>query len=209
MRLIILNVCLIILSLNLYSQINLSLLNGQQKTLDSYVFRSDEGVEYMEFTFTKPNGKVKTSYIDCESVYSLSIDGKDSIFYYPIDHEEFSVEQMSVVVNARQLAIKEYKPWLATVGGLLIGSASMFIPLDPFTRLLIPVGYSVTMAFVKPPKSYVTNHYPQAADDEWFVYGYQNVGRKKIFKNTLIGTLGGVFVSGVVVGTLYLINPDK
>ena len=71
MRLIVLNVCMIILSLNLYSQINLSLLNGQQKTLDSYVFRSDDGVEYVEFTFTKPNGKVKTSYIDCESIYSL------------------------------------------------------------------------------------------------------------------------------------------
>ena len=39
---------MIILSLNLYSQINLSLLNGQQKTLGTYVFRSDDGVEYVE-----------------------------------------------------------------------------------------------------------------------------------------------------------------
>ncbi len=209
MRLIVLNVCMIILSLNLYSQINLSLLNGQQKTLDSYVFRSDDGVEYVEFTFTKPNGKVKTSYIDCESIYSLSIDGKDSIFYYPMDNEEFSLEQMSRVVNARQLAIADYKPWLATVSGLIVGSASLFIPLDPFTRLLIPVGYAITMGFVKPPKSYVEKHYPQAVNDEWFVYGYQNVGRKKIFKNTLVGTLGGVFVSGVIVGTLYLVNQNN
>jgi hypothetical protein len=126
-----------------------------------------------------------------------------------MDNEEFSLEQMSRVVNARQLAIADYKPWLATVSGLIVGSASLFIPLDPFTRLLIPVGYAITMGFVKPPKSYVEKHYPQAVNDEWFVYGYQNVGRKKIFKNTLVGTLGGVFVSGVIVGTLYLVNQNN
>lgn len=208
MRLIILNICIVFLSLNVFSQINLSLLNGQQKTLDSYIFKSDNGVEYIEFTFTKPNGKVKTAYVDCETVYSLNIDGKDSVFYLPMDSEEFSIHEMAKVVNARQLAITDYNPWLASLSGLLVGSASMFIPIDPFSRLLIPVGYVLGMAFVKPSKSYVKNNYPQAIDDEWFIYGYQNAGRKKIFKNTLIGTLGGVFVSGVIVGSLYLINSN-
>lgn len=198
--------CLLLINSNLFSQITLSLLNGQKRTLDTYVFKSEEGVDYIEYTFTKNNGKLSKSYVDFESVYSMSIDGSDTIFYYPMDSEEFSLEAMSLVVNGRQHAIIEYKPWLATLGGVFIGSAAMFVPIDPFSRLLIPVGYALSMAFVKPPKSLINKQYPQYANDEWFIYGYQNTGRKKIFKNTLIGTLGGVFVSGIVVGSLYLIN---
>ena len=35
------------------------------------------------------------------------------------------------------------------------------------------------------------------SDNEYFVYGYQNKGRRKIMMNTIIGTLSGIVVGGI------------
>jgi hypothetical protein len=61
-------------------------------------------------------------------------------------------------------------------------------------------------SFVKPTKSYIIKKHDYAQGDEWFIYGYQNGGRKKIFSNTVLGTVGGIFIAGAIVGTLSLIE---
>lgn len=192
-----------------FSQMKLSLLDGRQKTLESYVFKSDEGVEYIEYTFTNNKGKLKTSYSDLKEVYSISINGKDSIIYTPFEEGEFSTQEMTQVVLGKQLAIKEYNAWWAIAGGMIVGCGSMFIPMDAYTRLLIPIAYNIGMGFVKPRESYITKRYSYATGNEWLIYGYQNSGRKKIFKNTIIGTVSGLFVAGAIAGSLQLINGNK
>lgn len=189
-----------------FSQMKLSLLDGRQKTLDSYIFKSDEGINYIEYTFTSNKGKQKTSYADLEEVYSISINGKDSIIYSPFEEGEFTVPDMAQVILGKQLAIKDYNAWWALASGMIVGCGSMFIPMDAYTRLLIPIAYTVGMGFAKPRESYITKRYSHAAGDEWLIYGYQNSGRKKIFKNTIIGTISGLFVAGAIAGTLQLIK---
>ncbi|MDD3860681.1 MAG: hypothetical protein PHW83_10810, partial [Bacteroidales bacterium] len=88
------------------------------------------------------------------------------------------------------------------------GCGSMFIPMDATTRLVIPIAYTLGMAFVKPTQSYIVKRYDDANGNEMLIYGYKNAGRKKIFKNTVIGTIGGVFLAGAIVGTLSIIDGD-
>lgn len=189
-----------------YSQVKLSLLDGSQIKLESYVFHSQD--YYMDYSFIKDNGKLKNSYVDMEDVFSISLNGVDSIIYAPYEEGEFSVADMNSIVTAKQLALKEYNPWWAYAAGLAVGCGSMFIPMDPFTRLLIPIVYTAGMGFVKPSRSYIIKKHDYAVADDWFVYGYKNAGRKKVFKNTVIGAVGGIFVAGVIVGTLSLLEND-
>ena len=197
---------LLLSGLTAFCQIQLSLLNGQQKTLESFLYRSDEGIDYLQYSYVKENGKLKTSYVDCEDVYSLNINGRDTIFYYPTEDGEFTLPEMTQVVSARQLAIKEYNPWWAFPTGVIVGCGSMFIPTDGMTKLVVPILYTVGMGFAKPREKYIYNHYDYARGDEWFVYGYQNAGRKKIFSKTLLGEVTGLFLAGAIAGTLYIIE---
>lgn len=191
----------------LFSQTQLSLLDGRQIKLESYVFHYDE-VEYINYSFIKSNGKLKKSFADVEDVYSISINGKDSVIYTPYEEGEFSVEQMQQIVYAKQFAQIEYNPWWAYITGFAVGCGSMFIPMDPFTRLLIPIAYTTSMALVKPTNSYIIKRHNYAEGNDMFLYGYKHTGRKKIFKNTVIGAIGGVFVASAIVTTLSLIEGE-
>lgn len=203
---IIITAILVFLGLSVFSQIQLSLLNGQQKTLESYLYRSDEGIDYLQYSYYNKNRKLKTSYSDCEDIYSLNINGKDTIFYYPTEEGEFSLPEMTQVVSARQLAIKDYNPWWSFASGVVVGCGSMFISTDGMTKVVVPILYTIGMGFAKPRENYIYNHYDYARGDEWFVYGYQNAGRKKIFSKTLLGEVTGLFLAGAIVGTLHIIE---
>ncbi len=183
------------------AQTQLNLLNGNQIKLESYVFHNHEN--YMDYSFINKKGKTKKSYTNLNEIYSISLNGKDSIMYQQILEDEFSVSEMSRIVLARQFALKEYKPWWAFASGMLVGCGSMFLPLNGTTKLLIPIIYTTGMAFVRPANSYVRKKHEEYIYDDLFVYGYKSTGRKKIFKNTTLGVLGGIFVSGIVWSTLY------
>ncbi len=192
----------IVLSSTLFSQTRLNLIDGRQLKLESYVFNLDEG--YMTYSFKKKNGKLKNSFSNTSDIYSISIDGKDSIIYKQDFMEEFTVEDMGYVVKGRQYATKEYKPWLAFVSGVVVGCGTMFLPVNGMAKLFLPVGYTLGMAFVGPSNSYIAKRHENYADNDLFLYGYRSNGKKKIFKNTTLGVLGGIFMSGIVWSTIYL-----
>jgi len=189
-----------------FSQVRLSLLDGKQISLESYVFHDDE--YYLDYSFVKENGKLKKSYAYYNDIFSININGVDSIIYMPVEEGEFEIFDMQQVVYGRQYAQSDYNPWWAYITGMVVGCGSMFIPMDATTRLVIPITYTLGMAFVKPTDSYIIKRYDSARDNEMLLYGYKNAGRKKIFKNTVIGTIGGVFLAGAIVGTLSLIDEN-
>jgi hypothetical protein len=193
-------------SIGVFSQVRLSLLDGSQIKLESYVFHHEEN--YMDYSFIKDNGKLKNTYAYYNDVFSINVNGVDSIIYMPIEEGEFEIYDMQQVVYGRQYAQSDYNPWWAYVTGMIVGCGSMFIPMDATTRLVIPIAYTLGMAFVKPSESYIVKRYDDANNNEMLIYGYKNAGRKKIFKNTVIGTIGGVFLAGAIVGTLSIIDGD-
>ncbi|HNQ68522.1 MAG TPA: hypothetical protein PKN32_09090 [Bacteroidales bacterium] len=193
-------------SIGVFSQVRLSLLDGSQINLESYVFHNEE--YYMDYSFLKDNGKMKNTYAYYNDIFSININGVDSIIYMPVEEGEFEIYDMQQVVYGRQYAQSDYNPWWAYVTGMVVGCGSMFIPMDATTRLVIPIAYTLGMAFVKPGESYIVKRYDDANNNDMLIYGYKNAGRKKIFKNTVIGTIGGVFLAGAIVGTLSIIDGD-
>ncbi len=185
-----------------FAQTQLNLLDGRQIKLDSYVFHTHEG--YMNYSTIKNNGKIKNSFSDLDDVYSISINGKDSVIYEQLIEEEFSVDEMSRIVIGRQFAKQEYNPWWAFAAGMVVGSGPLLLPINGGMAIwLLPVAYTAGMAFVRPSKSYVIERHDYAVNDDLLVYGYRSTGRKKVLKNTALGVLGGVFASGIVLATLH------
>jgi len=184
-----------------FSQSQLNLLDGRQIKLESYVFHTSQG--YMDYSFLKKNNKVKNTYADLNNVYSININGKDSIVYKQLLEEEFRVNEMGRIVLGRQDALQEYKPWWAFAAGMIVGSGSLLLPINGMAMFTIPIVYTGSMALLKPSKSYVMNKHESEIGDDLYLYGYQSTGRRKILKNTALGTLGGIFISGVVLASLH------
>lgn len=180
----------------------LNLLTGEKIKLESFIFQSEKG--YVEYSYLKPNGKIKNKYSDINDIYSITINGKDSIIYFQYEPEDFSQIEMQNVFNGRNQAFTTYNPWWAYLTGAIVGCSSMFIPINATARLLIPVVYTAGMAFASPSESNILRKYPNETNNELFIYGYKNQARKKIFKNTILGTVGGVFISGAIIGSIYL-----
>lgn len=205
MKKIILLLLLISLNSFCFSQITLSLLNGRKLNLETYTQYNNE--EYIEYKYKKKNGKLKTFYADFYEIYSLNIDGKDSIFYSPEDESSFNVEDMSRVLYGMQTAENYYKQhWWAFASAAIVSGVSLQLPTYGTAKIIIPVGYFAGMVFVRPSKKEIFKKYPQYINDNYFAYGFQRTARKKIIISTSFGLLAGFAISGTVIGIKNLLN---
>jgi len=178
------------------AQTQLSLLDGTQLQIKEYTFFNDNGSS-MEIKLEKKNGKIKTKFIDINDIWSIG----DSVVYVPTQEGEFSVEDMRNTVLGKQIARDEFKPWWACASGFVVGAGSMFYlggcKGRPILSLAVPIVYATGFSFIRPTKKGIMKRHPEYSDNEYFVYGYQNKGRRKIMMNTIIGTLSGIVVGGI------------
>ena len=195
-----------------FSQTTLSLLDGSQYKIKEYTFFNDNGSS-MEIKLEKNNGKIKRKFVDINDIWSIN----DSIMYLPTQEGEYSVEDMHNVVLGKQCARNEFNAWWAYAGGFVVGAGSMLYlgayESRPILSLAVPIAYATGFSFIRPTKKWIIKRHPEYNDNEYFVYGYQNKGRRKIMINTIIGTLGGIVVGGVTSlalkssGTIYIARP--
>ncbi len=195
MKKIVLALTTLLISSIAFSQTTLSLLDGSQFKAKEYTF-FNENNSSLEIKIEKKNGKLKTKYMDVNDMWSIG----DSILYMPTEVEEFSVDEMRNVVLGKQYATSEFKPWWATAGGFVVGAGSMMIA-SRYGQMTIGLAgaivYAGGISFVRPTKKSIQNKYPNYAENEYFVYGYQNKARRKVFINTIVGTISGVVVGGI------------
>lgn len=198
MRKIILISILILTSAITFSQAKLSLIDGSQYNIKDYSFLPDNNSPTeLQIRMEKKNGKIKTKYFDTNDIWSIN----DSILYLPTQEGEFSVYDMKEVVLGKQIARDEFNAWWACASGFVVGAGSMIYIFSyerrPMLGFAVPIVYAAGFSFIRPTKRGIIKRHPEFQDDEYFVYGYQNKGRKKIFTNTIIGTLSGLVVGGV------------
>lgn len=178
------------------AQTQLSLLDGSKFQIKEYTFFNDNGSS-MEIKLEKKNGKIKTKFVDINDIWSIG----DSIVYIPTQEGEFSVEDMRNTVLGKQTVQAEFKPWWACATGFVVGAGSMLYlgayKSRPILSLAVPIVYAAGISFTRPTKKGIIKRHPEYSDNEYFVYGYQNKGRRKIMINTIIGTLSGIVVGGV------------
>lgn len=189
-------ILLVLLCTTAFSQTKLSLLDGTQYNVKQYTFFNDNGSS-IEVKLEKKNDKLKTKFVDINDIWSIG----DTIMYVPTQEGEFSVDEMSNVVLGKQIAKNEFKPWWSFAAGFAVGAGSVLYigayENRPILSLAIPIVYATGFSFVRPTKKGIIKRHPEYQDNEYFVYGYQNKGRRKIMLNTIIGTLGGMVVGSV------------
>jgi len=194
------------------SQTKLNLLDGSNYLAKEYTFFNDGGSS-IEIKLEKNNGKLKTKFVDINEIWSIG----DSIIYVPTQEGEYTVNDMRNVVIGRQTAKSEFKAWWASVGGFAVGAGSMLYfggyQKRPMLSLAVPIVYATGISFTRPTKKGIIKRHPEYKENEYFVYGYQNKGRRKIMMNTIIGTLGGIVAGGIASlaikteGTTYIARP--
>lgn len=179
-----------------FSQVKLSLLDGTQYEAKDYSFFNDNSSSF-EIKLEKKNGSIKKKFIEVNDVWSIN----DSVLYMPTEEGEFAVEDMRNVVLGKQIAKNEFNAWWACASGFVVGAGSMIYLYGyerrPMLGLAVPIIYATGISFTCPTKKGIIKRHPEYQDNEYFVYGYQNKGRRKIFTNTIIGTLSGIVVGGV------------
>ncbi|MBR5983613.1 MAG: hypothetical protein IK025_07840 [Bacteroidales bacterium] len=213
MRNIIFTIIALLVCMATIGQTKLSLLDGTQYNVKEYSFFNDNGSS-MEIKLEKKNGKIKTKFIDLNEIWSVG----DSILYIPTQEGEFAVEDMRSVVLGKQTAKSEFNPWWAYAAGFVVGAGSVLYigayENRPILSLAVPIAYATGISFTRPTKKGIMKRHPEYSDNEYFVYGYQNKGRRKIMMNTIIGTLGGITVGAITslalksTGTIYVIRPN-
>ncbi len=180
-----------------FAQTKLSLLDGTQYNVKEYTFFNDNGSS-MEIKLEKKNGKIKTKFVDINDIWSVG----DTVMYVPTQEGEFSVEDMRHVVTGKQFAKTEYNAWWACASGFAVGAGSMLYFYGylrrPMIGLAVPIAYATGISFTRPTTKGIIKRHPEYQDNEYFVYGYKNKANKKIFTNTIIGTISGLIVGGIV-----------
>lgn len=103
---------------------------------------------------------------------------------------------------SKKISNTEFNAWWACAGGFAVGAGSMLYFYGhlrrPMIGLAVPIVYATGISFTRPTKKGIIKRHPEYRDNEYFVYGYQNKGNRKIFTNTIIGTLSGLLVGGLV-----------
>ncbi len=182
--------------------------NGKKLTINSYVLDNSDYYDG-KITYKTINGKEKSKYL--EDVFSVvEKNGKETVFY--TQNVEFgeilTPEQMKQYVigigDARSTLISP----LIGIGGVFSGLLGAFIPQPQIkmgdNTLPLPVGvfvpatYITVMGATAPNADKLQQKFPEKADNEHYLMGYQEGIKKKRIKNSLIGSAFG-FIVGVFI----------
>lgn len=197
MRLVIIILFLILpFCQSLFSQDTIVLLTGEKILLKQYTFSDTD----YYLSYTNKRGKLKT--IERDYIYSINDTlGNVKCLYREdtlasSDEVQLTCDQMFFYVKGQSAAYEHYKSPLVTVGGFLTGAAGAYFPIS-WAKPIIPTIYCASIGFTNPNKKRVIKKFPSYADNDYFVYGFQEAARAKRTKNAIGGGIVGLF-AGVI-----------
>jgi len=179
-----------IVSFSLFGQGQINLLNGKQIKADSIKANGDK------FTYFKPN-KQKEKSLKKDDVFSINYpDGKEEFVFVPDTVDgDINLNQMKFVIKGEQDARKYYHAPTATLGGVVVGVASGYFA---YYGVIVPALSGVVTGLHQPHdyKRHVKD--TLLTNNQFYVYGYRSIARKKKVKNALISgyiSLTGSFIA--------------
>lgn len=167
------------------------------KVLDCIV----EGITDTTVWVSIPKGKKKKEKIlPYDDLFSVVYgDTLEIIMYKPNseDPQAFTVEQMRSYVAGASFARRNYKGALPVAGAFVAGVGGGLVG---FWGLIIPLVYDLGVGYMYPqPRNFRKEKLPAIVDD-FFIFGYEDVTRKKkgrkIFASSVVGVLSiGVYTA--------------
>lgn len=178
------------------AQEEILLMNGKQykgTVLDT------SGVEVI-FNITKANNKVKTKSFYHDEVFSINYDLQEKVFFFPDIYyfDEYTIDNMRMVVNGRKDAYYQFKTkWVLPVG-FAVGAASAILMEGSIFTLLVPIAYTgiVQIPLIKIQKESISS--PDFIGNNFYAEGYNRSARMKRTKHALLSSVVGV-LSGLLV----------
>jgi hypothetical protein len=182
--------------------------NGKKVTISSYAVDTKDYYEG-KISFIDAKGRAKSKYL--EDVFSV-IDntGSETIFYTPNFEygEVLTPEEMKQYTlgmsDARNTSISP----MVIIGGVAIGMGAAFIPQPEISlggnSMGVPVGILAPTLYVgiigatPPNEDELQQQFPDKANNEHYLMGYQEGVKKKRLKKSLLGA-GIGFISGIIV----------
>lgn len=194
MRLVIIILFLILpFCQSLFSQDTIVLLTGEKILLREYTFSDTD--YYLSYTNKK--GKQKT--IERDYIYSINDTlgnvkclYKEDTLASDEDEVQLTCDQMFFYVKGQSAAVEHYRAPLVTVGGFLTGAAGAYFPIN-WAKPILPTIYCASIGFTNSSKKRVIRQFPNYADNEYFIYGFQEGTRAKRTKNAIGGGIVGLF----------------
>jgi len=192
-------------SLNVYSQDTIVLLTGEKILLKQYTFSDTD--YYLSYTNKK--GKLKT--IERDYIYSINdtlgnvkcLYQEDTLFSSS-DEVQLTCDQMFFYVKGQSAAVEHYKAPLVTITGFISGAAGAYFPIT-WARPILPTLYCAGIGFSNSSKNKVKRKFPQYAENEYFIYGFQEGTRAKRTRNAIGGGIVGLFagvISLMIIGAV-------
>lgn len=196
---------LLLLPAPLMAQDTIWFLSGEQLITSKYEIKTEEGI----LVYYNQKNKEKTTGL--EYVFSVvDSKGNERVIFEPVkmDNIPFSVEQMRSFIRGEYLAGKEYHAPLATIIGVAAGYggfiAAPAVGMTYFYAPLLPAAYIGVLGMTNPNQEKILDRYPQYANDEYFIAGYEERSQEKRITNAVWGSLVGIAAGIVTVIVLSL-----
>jgi len=152
------------------------------------------------FNKINANNKVKTKSFYRDEVFSINYDLQEKVFFSPDVYyfEEYTIDNMRMVVNGRKDALYQFKTkWVLPVG-FAVGAASAIFMKGSIFTLLVPIAYTgvVQIPLIKIQKESISS--PDFIGNGFYAEGYNRTARMKRTKHALLSSAVGV-LSGLIV----------
>lgn len=195
----------------LLNQDSIFLLNG--KIIQCDITATDKFIT--QYTITKKNGKLKTSFSDNLNVFSLrQANKKDTVLYFQdtIIGNELTEYEMRQFVYGAQDARSNYKTHWIFAGGALLGFSSVFLDTylypkeasannlksGPFKSspsvlpIVVPFVYTLSVGLPKTRLRSKHVTYYDLKNEEFYQRGFEKIARQKRIFAALESTLSGM-----------------
>jgi hypothetical protein len=191
----------------LMAQDTIWFLSGELLITSKYEIKTEEGI----LVYYNKKNKEKTTGL--EYVFSIvDSKGNERVIFEPVkmDNVPFSVEQMRSFIKGEYLASTEYHAPLATIIGIAAGFggfiAAPAVGMNYFYAPLLPATYIGVLGMTNPSEERILKRYPQYANDDYFIAGYEERSQEKRITNAVWGSLVGIAAGIVTVVVLSLTN---
>jgi len=193
-------ICLLILlsfiiffSENCSAQDTIWFLSGERLITSNYTIKTEDG---MLNYFNKRN---KEKHVGLEFVYSVNEKNGNKKVYYEssiMENMPFSVDQMGSFIKGEYEAHDNYHATGATVIGILTGAGGVYLSSlvvgTPFYSPVVPAIGSVIVGSTNKNADKIAEKYPQYANNEYFIMGYQEIANQKRISNSIKGGILGL-----------------